>query len=132
MLGSSIVATQQWTTCVNCSHYRRDISATFNTINLEHPRSDLGADGVALDWLRSYFLDRQQFVKRGSHCSATNRCSSGVSQGSVLRTLIFAVPVLLMGDLISSHDIEHHQYEETQFFFLLTSASSVHTYLHRL
>lgn len=113
-----------------------DISAAFDTINhrvlLERLSSDFGVDGVALVWLRSYLLDRQQFVKLGSHCSATVRCSSGVPQGSVLGPLLFAVYVSPVGDLISSHDVDHHQYADDTQLFLSMSASNLHTELHRL
>ena len=54
-----------------------DISAAFDTINhrvlLERLSSDFSVDGAALDWLRSYLVDRLQFMKLGSHSSATVR-----------------------------------------------------------
>jgi len=43
---------------------------------------------------------------------AGSRCISGISQGSVLRPLLFTAYVLLVGDLIESFDISCHQFAD--------------------
>ena len=50
----------------------------------------------ALDWLRSYLVDRIQFVKMGQH-------QTRLSTGSVLGPLLFAVYCSPVGDIICRH-----------------------------
>ena len=52
---------------------------------LEH----CGIRGLALDWIRSYFSNRKQYVESNGHCSLTNEISCGVPQGSILGPLFF-------------------------------------------
>ena len=93
-----------------------DISAAFDTINhnklLQRFKTEFGVTDKALNWLSSYISDRKQFVKLGQHCSSTVRCVSGIAQGSVLGPLIFAAYVSPIGDVITSHGVDHHKYAD--------------------
>ena len=67
-----------------------DLSKAFNTVNhvilfdkLEH----YGIRGLALDWIRSYFSNRKQYVEYNGHRSLRNEISCGVPQGSILGPL---------------------------------------------
>ena len=69
-----------------------DLSKALDTVNhvilfdkLEH----YGIRGLALDWIRSYFSNRKQYVEYNGHRSSRNEISCGVSQGSILGPLFF-------------------------------------------
>ena len=68
-----------------------DLSKAFDTANiilfdkLEH----YGIRGLALDWIRSYFSNRKQYVVYNGHRSLRNEISCGVPQGSILGPLFF-------------------------------------------
>ena len=84
-----------------------DISVAFDTIC--HPKllqrlcDDVEVRGTALKWIDSYVSNRQQFVKMGQYSAPTTYCTSGVTQGSILRQLFFAAYVSPIADVISSH-----------------------------
>ena len=52
-----------------------------------------GVGGTALDWFKSYILNRKQFVQYNGHCSSTQCVNCGVPQGSILGSLLFFIYV---------------------------------------
>ena len=98
-----------------------DLSAVFDTIDhsillhrLEHY---VGFGGTALRWLESYPKDRTQFVLRGGSESKHCKLRFGVPQGSVLGSLLFAIYMLPLGEVIRSFGISFHCYaDDTQLF----------------
>ena len=48
-----------------------------------------GISGLALDWIRSYFSNRKQYVEYNGHHSLRNEFCCGVPQGSILGPLFF-------------------------------------------
>ena len=76
-----------------------DLSKAFDTIDhqilftkLEH----YGIRDVALQWIKSYFSCRQQFVQINQTCSSMQTIKCGVPQGSILGPLFF---ILYINDL---------------------------------
>ena len=51
---------------------------------------------VALQWIKSYFSCRRQFVQINQTCSPTQTIKCGVPQGSILGPLFF---ILYINDL---------------------------------
>ena len=76
-----------------------DLSKAFDTLDhqilftkLEH----YGNRDVALQWIKSYFLYRQQFVQINQTCSSMQTVKCGAPQGSILGPLFF---ILYINDL---------------------------------
>ena len=73
-----------------------DLSKAFDTVDhqilftkLEH----YGIRDVALQWIKSYFSCRQQFVQINETCSSMQTIKCGVPQGSILGPLFFILSI---------------------------------------
>jgi len=104
-----------------------DISAAFDTIDFgvlaDRLKVDFGIDGVALEWLLSFLIDRTQYVGVGSSRSAPTVCLSGVPQGSVLGPLLFALYISPVDNVVSAHRIHLDQYaDDTRLYMAIRPA----------
>jgi len=98
-----------------------DLSAAFDTIShsilIDRLDSEFGITGKPLQWISSYLSGRSQFVKLGTHSSASSPLVHGVPQGSVLGPLLFTTYISPVGQIINDANISHHQYaDDTQLF----------------
>lgn len=69
-----------------------DLSKAFDTVNFDILFDKLeyyGIRGLALDWVKSYFSNRSQFVQYNEYCSSAQTITCGVPQGSILGPLFF-------------------------------------------
>jgi len=82
-----------------------DLSKAFDTV--PHARLLLklqayGINGKLLDWFKSFLTDRYQSVKVNGSLSCWERVRSGIPQGSVLGSLLFALYVNELPSPVSS------------------------------
>ena len=90
MPNASMLATDRQTDRRMSSSYKAPCHNGGHSLLLERLHSEFAVTDTSL-WLRSYLVDRVQFVKMGRHQSDTIPLDVGVPQGSVLGPLLFAV-----------------------------------------
>ena len=76
-----------------------DLSSAFDTVSHEMLLSKLeiyGLDTHALKWLKSYLVERRQFVTVSGEMSSSQEMNIGTPQGSRLSPLLF---LCLMADM---------------------------------
>ena len=66
-----------------------------------------GIRGIANEWFCSYLTKRKQYVIIGNKASTLNEISTGVLQGSVLRTLLFLIYINDLHKCIKYSKIYH-------------------------
>ena len=82
-----------------------DLSKAFDTIDHEILLTKLQHDGIrdtALQWIKTYFSYRYQFVQFNQTCSPMQAIKCGVPQGSILGPLFF---ILYINDLPNASEL---------------------------
>jgi hypothetical protein len=82
-----------------------DLSKAFDTVDHEilfEKLAHCGIRGSALQWIKSHFTNRQQYVEFNSTCSSLSKIKCGVPQGSILRPLFF---LIYINDIANSSSI---------------------------
>ena len=83
-----------------------DLSKAFDTVNHEILFDKLyhyGIPGLALEWVKSYFNERSQFVEYNGLRSTPHKICCRVPQGSILGLLFF---ILYINDLNNASNLE--------------------------
>ena len=97
-----------------------DLSKAFDTVNYEILFDKLyhyGIRGLALDWVKSYFNERSQFVEYNGLRSSPHKIRCGVPQGSILGPLFF---ILYINDLNNASNLESILFaDDTNLFISL-------------
>lgn len=93
-----------------------DLSAAFDTINhsllLDRFERDMGITGAALEWLRSYFSNREQFVHVNGASSRVHELSTGMPQGSVIGPFGFPTYQSPLSRIFRMHNMMYHLYAD--------------------
>ena len=93
-----------------------DLSAAFDTIDhsilISRMESVLGVKGSALQWFKSYLLDRKQRIKINDDFSKNQEILWSLPQGSVLGTLLFLIYIISLAQLIRSYGLNNHGYAD--------------------
>ena len=102
-----------------------DMSAAFDTLDhssiIELLSGWYGISGRALNWVRSYLLNRVQRVKLLYKLGEPFKTDYGVPHGSVLGPLLFTLYTTPPSSVISRHNICHHLYaDNTQIYLSLS------------
>ena len=82
-----------------------DFSKAFDTVDYDVLFMKLyhyGIRGCALQWFKSYLLDRVQYVSYNNYDSSTKSVKCGVPQGSILGPLLFLIYVNDLSDVSKS------------------------------
>jgi hypothetical protein len=98
-----------------------DLSAAFDTINhsvlLQRFEQAMGITGAALEWLKSYFSGRHQFVHVEGASSASHPLITGMPQGSVIGPFGFPTYQKPLERIFKAHRVSYHLYaDDTQVY----------------
>ena len=91
-----------------------DLSAAFATVEVDTLfrtfQDHFGVTGSALDWFRSYIIDRYFQVKVKGKSSKWNKLQHGVPQGSVLGPLLFSLYAAPIEAILRKHKVQYHKF----------------------
>ena len=104
-----------------------DLSAAFDTVDhkilLSRLQYHLGIHDIALDWCKSYLLNRPQHVCIGNVISKPVILDYSVPQGSVLGPQWFTVYTSPVRDIILKYNLNYHVYaDDTQLYITFKSS----------
>lgn len=101
------------------SYIGTDFSKAFDTVEhdtLIYILDKLGVGDLLLSWLKSYLVDRYQFVDLLNNKSENIKVTSGVPQDGYLSLLLFNIFINNISTLF--HPVEYFYLQTMQTFFL--------------
>ena len=112
----------------SCMLCMLDLSAAFDTLDFDILfdilKYKVGLSSIALAWIKSYIIDREQKVSVKNTMSTCKKTRYGIPQGSILGPLIFTVYLIPMYDIFRRRNFLYHSYaDDTQFYVTCKDAS---------
>ena len=93
--------------------------AVFHTVDhsilIQRLQYKNGIGRVALQWFKSYLLDRKQIVSVQGRKSNIHHLQCGDPQGSVLGARMHTMYTRQLSDVIRKHDVTHHSYTDDPY-----------------
>lgn len=106
-----------------------DLSAAFDTVVhsiLLQDCKNIGIEGAALAYLKSYLEGRKYCVQVGECFSDTKTLERGVPQGSVLGPILFSIYTADLANVLRRHGVTFKSFaDDTQFYMTLNNVQSV-------
>ena len=114
-----------------------DLSAAFDTIDhqilLGRLKERFRVTGTALEWFKSYLMNRCQSVIISGKESTHHQLHYGVPQGSVLGPILFTLYTAPVGDIARKHNMGHHFYaDDSQLYISFDPKLDTCNMLHEL
>ena len=112
-----------------------DLSAAFDCVNhdilLSRLERTYGIESLAIEWIRSFLVDRKQQVTFRGQLSGILRLVFGIPQGSVLGPLLFLLYTAELLDIIKDQGMKAHSYADDTQVHVRTEAADVETAVQR-
>jgi len=103
------------------------LSAAFDCVDhdilLWRLNAAFGIDGTALQWIKSFLIERTQQIFYNGHLSSVGRLPFGIPQGSVLGSHFFLLYIAELFDVISDCGLEGHSYANNTQAYLSVPAT---------
>ena len=111
-----------------------DTSAAFDCLDhntlLNLMSSELGINGIELEWFRSYLSNRKQFVRIMGGLSNVRLIKNGVPQGSLLGPILFNLYLLPIVKVFRKFNVNFHVYaDDVQFYFVVSDLKQAQQFL---
>ena len=108
-----------WRNALDCGNVvcaiSLDVSGAFDSVNhsvLITRLQQAGFQDHALEWLKTYLLNRMQRIKCSDALSDETRLESGVPQGSIIGPCLFNLYMAPLAKLLESKGVCHHIYTD--------------------
>ena len=113
-----------------------DLSAAFDTVAHDILLEDcmnIGIDGNALDYLKSYLEGREYCVQIETSFSASRPLQTGVPQGSVLGPILFSIYTANLSCLLEKYGVEFKLFaDDTQFYMTFDNVQQIENNLNTI
>ena len=113
-----------------------ELSAAFDIIDhqilLSRLETVFGICSTALQWFRSYLLDRNQCVVVNNSASSSSPVMFGVPQGSVLGPVLFVLYTTPLSEIIANHPVNHQLFADDTQLQKSTPPNDVQSLKHDL